>query len=533
MPTSLNSVTRPPMTWQAIQSMALRRRWWFLVPFFLAWAVAFTLSWVLPKKYQSQALLVVDQQTVPATYVQPNVVFNADTLLQNMAQRILSRARLEKIMQRYNLYPKIQATLGPDAAVRALRKDISITPVQLGNLAPDNAHNWTAFSIAYTGSSPEQARQVASRLTSAFIEENLRVTQQASNRTTSFLQQQWAQAQQAVKLDEQNIQKFERNNLGTLPGQSQANLAVVLSLENRLGDAQGALLRSQQRIAYDENLLKQQRNWAAAAPLEQRLQNLRMKLADLRSRYTEQYPSIPQVEGEIARLQARLKKLMAAPAGGAAGAPAGASGANTANDTEAALAGMPTRTQIKSDMQSEKLMESREKRQVASLNQELQQYQFRLNQEPVRGNQLASLEAQYQQDQSNATALLLRLNNSKLASRLEQRQGGAQFRIVDAPNLPEKPVWPKPLQFSGFGLLAGIALGLAITAGVELRQDQIHSSQELAQFALPPILCRIPPLQSTMDRVRKRSLHTLEWAIVTVLLGAMIVGNYLILHLHR
>ncbi len=505
------------MTWQSIQSLALRRRWWFLIPFFSAWAVAFSLSLLLPRRYQSQALMLVEQQTVPKAYVQPNVVFNAEMLLQNMAQRILSRSRLEQIVIKDDLYPRIQSTLGPEAAVRALRKDISITPAPLGGLPLDTQHDWTAFRIAYTGDSPSQARQVATQLTSSFIEENLKVTQQASDQTTSFLTQQLQQAQQAVARDEQRIQNFERRNLGTLPNQNQANLAVVLSLQSQLGDAQGALLRSQRQIAYDRNLLKQQHNYAAAAPLIERLNKLQLKLSDLRSRYTDAYPSIPQLQQEIAQLQTKLAQVEKTPDN------------SSPAEIQNTLAGMPSRNQIQSQLQAEQLIEAREQRQVAALRHSLQQYQFRLNQEPVRGNQLASLETQYQQDQGNAASLLMKLNSSKLATQLEQRQGGAQFRPVDSPSLPQQPVWPKPLQFSGFGLLAGLALGLAIAAAAEFRQDQIHSSLELAQLGLPPILSRIPPLHTTLDRVRRRTLRSVEWAAMVVMLGAIVLGNYLLI----
>lgn len=514
-PASASYAARSGLSWQNLQTIAWRRRWWFLVPFFCLWALAFGLSWVLPRRYRSQATLLVERQSVPKAYVQPNVTFDVNVLLQNMAQRILSRGRLEKILRRDHLYPRLQATLGPDAAVRAMRKDISIAPVQLGGLPQSPAHDWTAFSISYTGASPAQARQVATQLTSSFIEENLRVTQQASDRTTSFLSEQLQQAEKSVARDQQRIQRFESQNLGALPGQGQANLAVVLNLQSQLGDAQGALTRSQRQIAYDQNLLKQQRNWAAAAPLQQRLDQLRLHLANLRSRYTEQYPSIPHVEAEILHVKKRLAKLNSTP--------------TTAATSSESLAGMPNRAQISSQLQAEQMIEVREQRQVAKLRQALQQYQGRLNLEPVRAQALASLENAYQQDQANVTALLLRFNNSQLASQLEQSQGGTQFRLVDPPNLPRKPSWPKPLQFSGFGLLGGLALGLAVAAAIELRQDQVHSSQELSEFGLPPILSRIPPLRSPADLFRNRLLRGVEGVVVCLMLGVIIAGNYLVL----
>ena len=46
-------------------AIARRRRWYILLPVFVAWAIAWVGSWLVPSTFQSEALILVEQQKVP------------------------------------------------------------------------------------------------------------------------------------------------------------------------------------------------------------------------------------------------------------------------------------------------------------------------------------------------------------------------------------------------------------------------------------------------------------------------------------
>jgi polysaccharide biosynthesis transport protein len=46
-----------------------RRHLHFLIPLFLGWAVVWGMSWVLPPRYESGTLILVEQPTMPKDYV--------------------------------------------------------------------------------------------------------------------------------------------------------------------------------------------------------------------------------------------------------------------------------------------------------------------------------------------------------------------------------------------------------------------------------------------------------------------------------
>src|ERR1700751_5374027 len=85
-------------------AIARRRRWHILLPVFVAWAIAWVGSWLVPSTFQSEALILVEQQKVPEQYVVPNVTVSLQDRLQSMTQQILSRTRLQTTINRNNLY---------------------------------------------------------------------------------------------------------------------------------------------------------------------------------------------------------------------------------------------------------------------------------------------------------------------------------------------------------------------------------------------------------------------------------------------
>src|SRR2546426_11730060 len=114
-------------------AMLRARRWWILVPVFICWSLVWGVSWLLPATYQSDALILVEQQKVPEHYVVPNVTIGLQDRLQSMTQQILSRTRLQSTINRVHLYEKrgLRAFAKPEDPVEQMRKDIAIELVEV------------------------------------------------------------------------------------------------------------------------------------------------------------------------------------------------------------------------------------------------------------------------------------------------------------------------------------------------------------------------------------------------------------------
>ena len=95
---------KPSRSLDEYWAIVRRRRWYILLPIFAFWAVAWIGSWLVPSVYQSDALILVEQQKVPEQNVVPNVAVNLQDRLQSMTQQILSRTRLQSTINRFHLY---------------------------------------------------------------------------------------------------------------------------------------------------------------------------------------------------------------------------------------------------------------------------------------------------------------------------------------------------------------------------------------------------------------------------------------------
>ena len=104
----------------------LRRYWWILLitipPCIAAAAVAVK---VLPKKYISQTVVLVDAPAISADIVKPVVPENLGSQLASMQQQILSRTRLEPVIEKFGLYQRERKKHTIDELVVRLRIDRS------------------------------------------------------------------------------------------------------------------------------------------------------------------------------------------------------------------------------------------------------------------------------------------------------------------------------------------------------------------------------------------------------------------------
>src|SRR5215469_17740372 len=86
-------------------SLARRRQWYFLVPFFCVWVAVWCVSWILPSTYRSGTLILVEEPSVPQQYVVPNVsAADFQNRLDSITEQILSRTRLQHIIETRDLY---------------------------------------------------------------------------------------------------------------------------------------------------------------------------------------------------------------------------------------------------------------------------------------------------------------------------------------------------------------------------------------------------------------------------------------------
>jgi|HubBroStandDraft_5_1064220.scaffolds.fasta_scaffold11412_2 polysaccharide biosynthesis transport protein len=510
-----------------------RRHLQFLIPLFLGWALVWGASWVLPPRYESSTLILVEQPTMPKDYVTPNVNDDLQARMQSITQQILSRTRLLRIINAMNLYAGGgRKPPTPDDKVEHMRKDIEIELVK-------NARDTiTAFNVSYTSRDPRLAQQVTSELTNLFINENLEVRQQESEDTTKFLEAQLESARKTLADQEDKIREFKGQHVGELPTQVGSNLQILAGLQSQLQTEEDALNTAKQQRVYLETLVNQYRSLQGSPKgeaggalqglpaVDAELDKLRAQLADLSSHYTDRHPDVRKVKEQIAKTEKIRDQLVADLKAKASAPQADPNAANATPDAADMRDPSSPLVQLQGQLQANRVEIANREHSVADLKTKVVDYQARLNQEPVREQQLSDLTRGYDQSKANYDELLKKKNGSAMATSMELLQQGERFSIIDPPSLPLKPNFPNRLKFCGIGLGVGLALGALVAGAFEMMDDRIYDQKELQKLLPVAVISEIPAIVVEADERNERQRLWLGWAAavfvsVTILLGSV------------
>jgi polysaccharide biosynthesis transport protein len=527
-------------------AIACRRRWWILLPVFLTWAAVWGISWLLPSTYQSEALILLEQQNVPNQYVVPNVTASVQDRLQTISQQVLSRTRLQAIVDRFHLYPEphgLGILLESGEPIDKMRKDIEIELVP----APGRSDEFKAFKMRYTARSPELAQQVNAELTSPFVNENVEAEQQLSEDTTSFLESQLADARTKMEEQEAKVAAFKAKHLGELPSQLEMNVQQILGgIQAQLQNSHQALESAKQQKVYLESQLRQYQSTQAspgsggagngtarsmadsatpAKEMDKELMDLRLRLQDLQERYTDDHPDVVALKDKILKKE-ELRKHADDEAAANSSSRRTANAADSASMEETRNSSSTSSLmQLESQLKANQLEIQNYQKHESELESRVSAYLARLNVAPETEQELASISRGYEESKANYNSLLQKQMQSQLATSLEQKQKGEQFRILDPPSWPKKHIGPNRFKFSLSGLALGIVLGLAIVALLELTDIRIRQEKDLKELVPVPVLISIPRLSTVNEEGAHVTARWLEFGGVMIVVTLLTVGN--------
>lgn len=511
------------MTFEDYVTLAKRRRWFLLVPFFAGWACIWVASWVLPASYRSETVILVERQKVPEQYVVPNVAVDLQERLQSMTQQILSRTRLEKIIENFNLYPQERARMGLDQVVEKMRSEIKIDLVE----APNHQGELTAFKISYSAPSAKLAQDITGELTSLFIDENLQAQAQQSESTTQFLANQLDEAKKNLEEQEKKLKEYKTEYLGQLPEQLQSNVQILSGLQGQLEAAESAMHQAQQQKTYLESLSSHYKSISTSPEggtkddIPKQIETLKAELADMNTRYTPNHPDVRRLKEKIAALEKLNATNVDKAAANTKKEDAGDPQPKNLSDLQA----MSPIMQVEGQIKANDLEIKNREREVKELQARVESYQGRLNLTPLREQQLADLTRDHEQALNNYQSLLAKAMQSRLATNLERRQQGEQFSIIDPPSLPRRPYWPNRLTLSLVGLGVGLGLSLLVTAALEVTQNRLRGEKDAAAILAMPILAGIPLIASPAKVAALRRRLWVETMTASGMIAVVCIGN--------
>ncbi|MGA9529590.1 MAG: GNVR domain-containing protein [Terriglobales bacterium] len=510
-----------------IKGILRRRRWSFLVPFFLGWAVVWGASWLIPSTYRSGTLILVEQPSVPEKYVVSNIGADIQQQLDSITQQIMSRTRLVHIIDTLGLYAKDRKHMSDDDLVDRMRKDIEI------ELVRGDEGKLSAFNIYYDSRDPAMAQATTRELAELFISENVAQRQKRSEDTTYFLEDQLDQARQDLAKQEAKVRDFKDHHPGELPTQTQSNLQILSGLQNQMQGDEDSLNRAKQQQTYLESLLNQYRALERGAKtatgadggaseldvIDKQLDQLKAQLTDLLAHYTEKHPDVRKTKEQIARVEKTRARIIANMNSGEASASAEPAAPSQPGLKSTAM------LELESQLKANQLEIENRQQEMKELQGKINQYQARLNMAPVMEQQFADITRDYDQSKLDYETLLKKRNESKEATDLEKTEQGEHFRMLDPPNLPVKPSKPKRLVFLGAGLAVGLVLGAGTALAREKLSGKIFSEREVKNLVPFEVIAEIPPIETLAEEWSNRRQDWTAGAVAFGMAVCILIGT--------
>jgi len=504
-----------------ILAILLRRKWLIVFPLVVGVVGSVLLAKRLPVLYRSQTLIMVIPQRIPDSIVKSTVTAKLEDRLPSISDQIMSRSRLERIINDFNLYPAERSRDVMEDVIARMREDID-GPTLVGK---------ESFRLSYLSRDATTAQKVTERLASLYIEENLRDRENQADGTNQFLESQLADAKARLLVYEKKLEEYQRQYSGQLPDQLQGNLQAIQNAQMQLQSISEAMNRARERRLLLERQLADAQTLPAAAIVPetstnapssqtaaQQLQVARGRLEALKLQYTPDHPDVRALERTIRDLEARATDEASRPLQQNTTAPvslAEAARQKRMRDLTADLA------VIDHQIAANQVEES-------NLKQTISTYQSKVDAVPTRQAELMELTRDYATVQTAYNTLLLKQQDSKLAANLERRQGGETFKILDPASFPEKPYnHLLKLEVAVGGSIGGLLLGLALVGFLEYRDSTFKTEEDVLRVLSLPVLAMVPMLIPERERQaavrRKKLVGAATAALVLVSVAALAI----------
>ena len=432
--------------------LPFRRPWHFAIPFVLIVGASVGASYLLPKRYKSSTLILVESEAVPESFVPKVSTERQGRRLLTLKQEVLSRTRLAMVARELDPYG-LMVTEGIGSSTERMGRSIAVTVK--GN---------DAFGIEFTHSDPQMAQKIANRVTQLFIEQAVESRKAQVTDAYQFIESELEEARRQVEKREEALRVYKEEHLGTLPEQLNTNLATLQRLQMEHQAVSDSLRSAMDRVVLIESstIVRGVPN-NGVVDARQQLQLMRGELAAMRVRYTDEHPDVRNLQGRIEILEKAI----------AASSPA-------APVTEHPQA-------IQERLQVRELAERR-----SQLEGKIAALQGKVEQIPRTEQELSTLTRDYDKLSENYLALLKKKMDAQMAAKLEQRWQGDRFRVLDPANLPEHPAFPQPWLFLIAGVVGGLFAGIGTCFAADFVDHSVRNVRELEQLLPYPVLAVLP-----------------------------------------
>ena len=516
-------------------------------------------TFLWPKTYRSQAIILIEQQDIPTDLVQTTITSYAQQRIEEIKQRIMTIGNIIGIVEEFELYTERELErMTRTEIAEEFREAVTIRPISAEVVDPRSGRPTQAiiaFSLSFYGEVPSKVQKVTNEITTLYLDENLKDRNAQTKSTSDFLTAEAEMLSEQLQALDEKIAYFKEQNKGALPEQNQFNLSVVdrtelqinslvyqlKELKKRKAQLNGDLtqispsaptmLSNGQMVLGEADRLKaiqsQIRQYESAyhpdhpsllrlrreldaltgdsglgqhKDMAEQLKQERDALSDFEGKYTADHPKVLKSKRVIASLELRLSGAIQGNAEVTPDNPAYLILRSQLNATD---------TDIRSSVENIKV-----------LKEKMERYEGYLSRAPQIEKEYQYLLRDYQNTHMKYQEIRSKKMSADLAQNLESERKGERFTLIQPPELPIDPVSPNIVAMVFLAVVLGLGAGLGVVIMQETMSAAVFGTAEvtaLTGIAPLAIIGYMETQEEEGQHNRKRLLIALGFICVGIL----------------
>lgn len=465
-------------------AVLLRRLHYVALIFAAVTAVAVTVAMKLPPVYESSATLLLEAPQIPNTLATSTVNTAALEQLQVLKQRLLTRPNLLDIARKFRVFPKMDQ-MTPDDIVSAMQKASTIG-IKTGR---DQA---ALMTLSFDAERARTAADVVNEYVTRILADNLSTRTSQAQDTLQFFKQEVDRLQGDLNAQSAKIVAFQNKNAGALPTTLDSRLQQQSTLQTQyatnLRDIANLQDQKQRLIEIYRatGSVKGASNTDNMTPEAKLLAQARSDLTQALAVYAPENPKVKMLQARVHQLESAVKKQ-----------------AGNAPETS------PTQDQPKSILDVQTATIDNQIKQIqaqqTSIEQRLADLKASIDRTPQVAVELDALNRDYTNIQNQYNRASDRLSKASTGERIEALSKGQRIGVLDAASVPNSPSKPNRKKIAAMGAGAGLMLGLALVALLELLNTSVRRPVELVRGLNITPIGAIPYIRTPSERMWRRA----------------------------
>ncbi|HEY7333399.1 MAG TPA: AAA family ATPase [Bryobacteraceae bacterium] len=485
----------------AILRTMKRRALYFLIPVFILAPAAYYYAGSLPQRYRAKALVGSESQLpgLPAVgdRVDPSTV-NAQEQLRAVREVLLTPDVLDSVARQFKVGPNPAPGIGAWIPWPALREwvvsrqdppaaDKPPSPGdELKSEIQIQVDGPSTFYIGYEGADPNLVAQVTNRLAVLFVQRTSKLQVELVDKQDDVLDAEVQKTKNQLDSTEDALKQYKEREAQELPERVSSNLRQVEDLQQQIqsqtdkitdAEARRASIREELAALEKQGALQDEPPPKTAA--QTALDEKRLKLSELKARYTPEYPEVVKLEKEIRDLEAQPQPP-----------------APPRKPSDAKMRYVSLQAELSSiDPKVQSYRKDRD-----ALTAQMKDYERRINSAPGYEASVTQQTRDAAMLRTRYEALFAKQQEAKIKQRTERTSSVAAYKILEPAQAPTSPYSPHRGRILLVGLVAGLALGGGWVFLAESLDTTFETVEAVENFSSLPVLAAIPAIPTRVSR---------------------------------